>query len=108
MRRLLLLALLTLPVRAEVKQLLVDDLGVVSLTWMAEDNRVESLALEGRNQSDQCWRPLGVWNLPAARMHLETLPGSACLEYRVLTFTPAGFLAEQRILPELPATLTQR
>jgi len=101
-RFLLLAALLTLPVCAEMKSLSVDETGVVSINWVLGEHELQSLALEGRDGSSQSWRPLGVWNLtvnggPAAKMHLETLPGSACVEYRVLTFGPTGFLDQQKI-----------
>ena len=76
-----------------------DEAGVVSVNWALDAQEVQSLALEGRDQSSQAWRPLGVWNMPgeAAKMHLETLPGSACAQYRVLTFGPTGFLNQQKL-----------
>ena len=100
MKTLFLLALLTLPVCAEVRSLSVDDIGVVSVNWASSEQNVQSLALEGRDEPSQSWRSLGVWSLVrnggmAAKMHLETLPGSQCAEYRVLTFGPTGFTAKQ-------------
>lgn len=100
MKTLLMLALLTLPVCAEVRSLSVDDIGVVSVNWAYSEQNVQSLALEGRDDPGQSWRPLGVWNLVreggvAAKMHLETLPGAHCAEYRVLTFGPTGLTAKQ-------------
>ena len=102
MKRFLLLALLTLPVCAEVKNLCADETGVVSVNWVSDGQAAQSLALEGRDESSQAWRPLGLWTLArdgqvAAKMHLETVPGSTCGEYRVLTFGPTGFLNQQKI-----------
>lgn len=113
MKRLLLLCLLTLPAWAEVDSLFVDDLGTVSVNWVSREQAAQTLALEGRNGAGQSWRPLGIWNLTRngsglAKMHLETEPGSACLEYRVLTFSTSGFLSEQRVAPEAPPVLGLR
>ena len=113
MKRLLLLCLLTLPAWAEVDSLFVDDLGTVSVNWVSGEQAAQTLALEGRNGDGQSWRPLGTWNLTGsgsgtAKIHLETEPGSACLEYRVLTFNSSGFLSEQRVAPEAPAVLSAR
>lgn len=110
MKRLLLLCLLTLPAWAEVDSLFVDDFGTVSVNWVNDERAAQTIALEGRNGVGQSWRPLGIWNLTVngsapAKLHLESEPGLACSQYRVLTFSSSGFLGEQRIAPEGPAAL---
>ena len=77
---------------AAAQQLRVDDLGIVSLRTEDMAGDVRFLALEGRNLSGDCWRPIAQWNLTgsAQNLSLETAPGADYQEYRLIYFGPAG------------------